>query len=531
MAANTPYAPPWALSTGARNAGTLGALDACHELQRLVKILTRLTGIDLFIINTDYLCVAGSGAYETAVGCASPKDTAIGYSLTSGRPTMVTNPRANDTCQECSQRLICRDLSNYTAPIAVRNKVVAAVQAVAFNPSQCKIIEEKAADIAEAITLFLVQGCEADSRLLTALAGTGDESESAGLERLIGESPAMRALKDDIIGCAPLDSTVLIQGESGTGKELAAQAVHELSSRATQPFVAVNCGAIPESIIESELFGYTSGTFTGAKKGGKPGLFEHADGGTLFLDEIAELPLSLQVKLLRVLQERKVMRLGGRKEHAFNVRIIAAANVDLAEQVRQGKFRQDLYYRLQVIPLQVPALRERDGDVELLVNYFVRLYARRRNEPAPPVAPELMQRFIEYSWPGNVRELKNFVEYGINLRKQRSLDLATLASRFAAADQAVTALQENLSGPECPGFPGIINSAAPPPSSINMDEENEPWTQKLTEQATLSNALARHGATMEGKRRVAEELGISLATLYRKIKRYGLLEAYQYDVN
>ncbi|QGY40444.1 AAA domain-containing protein [Pseudodesulfovibrio cashew] len=519
----------------------LGVLDACHELQRLVKILTRLIGIDLFVINSEYLCVAGSGAYESAVGCVSPRDTAIGYSLVSGRATMVANPRDNDTCHECSQRLTCRDLSNYTAPITVRDRVVAAVQAVAFNKEQCVILKEKAPDIAETITLFLVQTCEANARMLTALGGSGDEPETAGLERLVGESSAMRALKDDIIRCAPLDSTVLLQGESGTGKELAAQAIHDLSLRASEPFVAVNCGAIPESIIESELFGYTSGTFTGAQKGGKPGLFEHADGGTLFLDEIAELPLALQVKLLRVLQERKVMRLGGRKEHEFDVRIIAAANVDLAERARSGKFRQDLYYRLSVIPLHVPSLRHREGDVELLVNHFVRLYARRRGETPPPVAPELMRRFIEYSWPGNVRELKNFVEYGINLRKGRSLNLATLAERFNAADNSLGrhnfAPWEPLNGGHCPSTisPGgavVHQPEAPGRHGIPVSgaRPRNDWDKEVSEQEALIQALSRHGATLDGKKRVAQELGISVATLYRKIKKYGLLEAYRYDV-
>ncbi len=523
---NKRNAPAWAIIPGNRVDTAPAVVDACHDLQRLVRILTRLTGIDLFIINAEYVCVAGSGSYETAVGCTSPRDTAIGYSLASGRPTLVADPGAHDACSKCSQRLTCRDVANYTAPIAVRDRVVAAVQAVAFDADQCASLENKAADLAEAITLFLVQTCEADARLLSALAGAHDETDSAGLARLVGESTAIRALKDDIIRCAPLDSTVLLQGESGTGKELAAQAIHDLSPRAAGPFVAVNCGAIPESIIESELFGYVSGTFTGAQRGGKPGLFEHADGGTLFLDEIAELPLPLQVKLLRVLQERKVMRLGGRKEHAFDVRIIAAANVNVADQARKGLFRQDLYYRLSVIPLRVPALREREGDVDLLVYHFARVYARRRGEPLPPVDPGLMDRFRSYSWPGNVRELKNFVEYGVNFRKGNSLDLATLAGRFDVAEDlrpfgdGIHQCETNLI---CPG-----NQASFPKEATTANTPDD--TLPPTEQEQLHQSLMRYGATLEGKRRVAEELGISLATLYRKIKRYGLLEAYRYDV-
>ncbi|WP_051261263.1 sigma 54-interacting transcriptional regulator [Desulfovibrio inopinatus] len=535
MTTTKPHIPQWALCPENRIATASDVLEVCRDLQRLVRILTRLTGIDLFIINAEYVCVAGSGSYEAAVGCMSPRDTAIGYSLASGRPTMVADPRAHDACRECSQRLTCRDVANYTAPITVHERTVAAVQAVTFDAAQCTRLEDKAADLAEAITLFLVQTCEADARLFTALAGSAEETDSAGLERIVGESQAMRALKDDIIRSAPLDSTVLLQGESGTGKELAAQAIHELSPRAAGPFVAVNCGAIPESIIESELFGYVSGAFTGAQRGGKPGLFEHAAGGTLFLDEIAELPLPLQVKLLRVLQERKVMRLGGRKEHAFDVRIIAAANVDVAEQARKGRFRQDLYYRLSVIPLRVPALREREGDVDLLVYHFARLYARRRGEPPPPVDLELMERFRAYSWPGNVRELKNFVEYGVNFRKGRSLDLNTLAARFEAAENVSTISTREYrildNGLVCPGHPQHpALSDTMPDAAVHNTAKSAPDDTTVSEQDTIREALARLGSDLDGKRRVAEELGMSLATLYRKIKRYHLLDAYRYDI-
>lgn len=526
------YAPPWALLPKGRNNTSSDTLEACKELQQIVKILSHLSGIDLYIINSDYLCVAGSGFYETAVGCTSPRDTAIGYSLASGRPTMVADPRSHDACRDCSQRMTCRDLANYTAPIAVRNKIVAAVQAVAFDSAQCTILKQKAENLAEAITLFLIQNCEADSRLISALAGAIDEVDSSGLERLVGESKVMRSLKDDIIRCAPLDSTVLIQGESGTGKELTAQAIHDLSPRAAAPFIAVNCGAIPESIIESELFGYASGTFTGAQKGGKSGLFEHADGGTLFLDEIAELPLQLQVKLLRVLQERKVMRVGGRKEHAFDVRIIAAANVDVAEQARNGQFRQDLYYRLSVIPLHVPALREREGDIELLVHHFSRLYARRRSEPPPSVEKNLMRRFTSYPWPGNVRELKNFVEYGINFRKGNQLDLLTLEERFINAEKSPSVngceLWEISPARPCPEVDTAIETTTD--RNIHSDKSESASKRDISEQEALSRCLSLYGSDLEGKKRAAEELGMSLATLYRKIKRYGLSDAYRYDI-
>jgi transcriptional regulator with PAS, ATPase and Fis domain len=512
MRSNTSHVPPWALATAAR-AAEPSDLRSWEDLQRLVQILARLSSVELFIINAEYMCIAGSGPYEEAVGCVSPTDTAIGYSLSSGRPTLVSNPGSHDACRSCSQRTACRDVANYTAPIAVGDRVVAAVQIVAFNARQSSALQEKAEDLAEAITMLMIRMCEAEPNLRTSLVGLSDEAErNPGLARIVGESPAMRTLKDSILRAAPLDSTVLVQGESGTGKELVAQAIHDLSPRAAGPFVAVNCGAIPEAIIESELFGYVQGTFTGAQRGGKPGLFEHAEGGTLFLDEIAELPLPLQVKLLRVLQERKVMRLGGHKEHPFDVRIIAAANVDVAEKARLGQFRLDLYYRLSVVPLRVPALRERDRDIELLVHHFARLYARRRNEPPPTVEGELMRRFLDYAWPGNVRELKNFVEYGVNFRKGRTMDLATLADRFDS-------MPESACVDRWPREPAGCPASAAGEGALVQNAEEE----------ALRLALHRFGTSLEGKRRAAASLGVSLATLYRKLKRLELSAAYRYD--
>ena len=232
---------------------------------------------------------------------------------------------------------------------------------------------------------------------------------------IIGCSEAVLHLKEQAMSISNSPSTVLIQGESGTGKELIAQSIHNSSNRRNNSFVAINCGAIPKSLIESELFGYEEGAFTGAKRGGHPGKFELASGGTLFLDEIGEMPLDMQVSLLRVLQEGCVSRLGGSKCTIVNARIIASTNKDLKREVEKGTFREDLYYRLSVIPVHVPPLRERDGDIELLIKHFLKIKAIKLGKPIPAISRDLYSRLINYTWPGNVREMENCIENIVNL--------------------------------------------------------------------------------------------------------------------
>ena len=232
---------------------------------------------------------------------------------------------------------------------------------------------------------------------------------------IIGKSHKIQEIKDQAMGIADSPSTVLIQGESGTGKEIIAQSIHNRSSRRNNGFVAINCGAIPKNLIESELFGYEDGAFTGAKHGGQPGKFEIANGGTLFLDEIGEMPLDMQVNLLRVLQEGYVTRVGGNKYIKVDVRIIASTNKDLKAEVEKGNFREDLYYRLSVIPINIPPLRERKGDIEMLIEHFLKTKAAKLGKPLPKISHELFEKLTNYSWPGNVRELENCIENIVNL--------------------------------------------------------------------------------------------------------------------
>jgi two-component system response regulator PilR (NtrC family) len=247
-----------------------------------------------------------------------------------------------------------------------------------------------------------------------------DAASRNSLDNIIGKSSAVEKLKATIRTIAPTGSTVLIYGESGTGKELVARAIHACSPRSAEPFVSINCGAFPETLLESELFGYMKGAFTGASQN-KRGLFEVANGGTIFLDEISEMSVSMQVKLLRVLQERTIRPVGGTQETAIDVRVIAATNKDLSQMVANNTFREDLYYRVSVIPIHVPPLRDRREDVELLASHFLKKYAASAQKSILRLSPESLAVLRAYDWPGNVRELENTVERAVALETGQDL--------------------------------------------------------------------------------------------------------------
>src|SRR5208337_4378216 len=251
-----------------------------------------------------------------------------------------------------------------------------------------------------------------------------------GLDNIIGQSPNMRAIFDLIQTVAPQTSRVLITGESGTGKELVARAIHENSARSHAPFITINCGAFPETLLESELFGYTKGAFTGANDN-RRGLFQAAHGGTLFMDEIGNMDQAMQVKLYRVLQEGKVRPLGSTEELDVDVRVIAATNRDLEKAIAAGEFREDLFYRLSVIPIHVPSLRERREDIPLLARHFLEQFRKSMEKPVQGISPEAMSRLESYDWPGNVRELENTMERAVALETGNQISLRVLPDRIA----------------------------------------------------------------------------------------------------
>lgn len=319
-------------------------------------------------------------------------------------------------------------------------------------------------------------------------------AERAGLESFQAVSPKMLEVLRLIERVAPTDASVLIAGESGTGKELAARAIHQISPRRGGPFVPVNCAALPETLLESELFGYEKGAFTGAAAA-KPGRFELADGGTLLLDEVGDMSLPTQAKLLRVLEEREIERLGGTKRIPINVRIVAATNKPLAELVRRGQFREDLYYRLAVIPIHLPPLRERPEDVPLLANHFLRAFAARHGRAVRGFAPAAMAQLQRYSWPGNVRELRNLVEQLVVLADGEEIGLCHLPPFIAAAGAEAV-----------PAAGGALKARVGA-------------VQEKLEADLIRETLRRCGGN---RTRAAAELGISRRSLQMKIKRYGL---------
>ncbi len=271
------------------------------------------------------------------------------------------------------------------------------------------------------------------------------DSYDRKFQQVIGNSPALEAVLEQVERVAPTGSTVLIQGETGTGKELIAQAIHNISSRCGRPFIRLNCAAIPLDLLESELFGHEKGAFTGAIAQ-KIGRFELADKGTLFLDEVGDIPSALQPKLLRVLQEQEFERLGSGRTHQVDVRLVAATNRDLAEMVNRGEFRSDLYYRLNVFPIQLPPLRERREDIPALVTHFVEILGRRMGREIEHIPPETMSALSSYQWPGNIRELQNLIERAVILSNDGVLPNplpTTETEQRAAISPAATTLRDS----------------------------------------------------------------------------------------
>src|SRR5258707_643303 len=263
-----------------------------------------------------------------------------------------------------------------------------------------------------------------------------------GLDNILGQSPKMRAIFELIQTIAPQSSRVLITGESGTGKELVARAIHENSQRSQAPFITINCGAFPETLLESELFGYMKGAFTGAAEN-RQGLFQAAHGGTLFMDEIGNMSLTMQVKLYRVLQEGKVRPVGSNEENDVDVRIIAATNKNFEKEIAEGRFREDLYYRLSVIPIQLPPLRERREDIPLLARHFLEAFRKTMEKPIEGISPEAMRRLESYDWPGNVRELENTMERAVALETSGEITLRVLPDRIAGYSGAAALAASN----------------------------------------------------------------------------------------
>ncbi|OFW01927.1 MAG: hypothetical protein A3I61_02425 [Acidobacteria bacterium RIFCSPLOWO2_02_FULL_68_18] len=347
-----------------------------------------------------------------------------------------------------------------------------------------------------------------------------------GAPRIIGEDPQLRQVSQQLHRAAGTDATVLLQGESGTGKELFARALHALGPRADGPFVAINCAAIPETLLETELFGHEKGAFTGAV-GRKPGRFEMAHRGTLFLDEIGELPQALQAKILRALEEKRFERVGGTVSLHVDTRVVAATNRNLKASVAARQFREDLYFRLSVFPITIPPLRDRTGDIPILARHFVERFCRDLNKPTLKLSPAAIDELCAYRWPGNVRELQNSIERAVILCDgdtihTRHLNLSFAAPRAAARGDGPAGTTTDRAG--AAGAPGLPPAASP-----------DPWEQ-IDLSGTMSDALRRVIAAVERrkvewamreaaghKERAAEALQISYKALLQKLREHGVV--------
>jgi two-component system response regulator HydG len=315
--------------------------------------------------------------------------------------------------------------------------------------------------------------------------------ESRRFDELLGASPAMKEVYDLLERVGESESTVLVSGESGTGKELVARALHRRSKRGTGPFVAINCAAMPEQLLESELFGHTKGAFTDARNA-RPGLFVQAKGGTIFLDEIGDMPIGLQPKLLRALQERTVRPVGGDTEAPIDVRVVAASNRDLETAIEERKFREDLYYRINVIHVELPPLRARGADVILLANHYLEHFAIQSQKDVRSLAPDAAEKLSAYAWPGNVRELANCMERAVALTRNESISVADLPEKIRTYRTS-----------------HVLVAATDPSELVPLEEVEKRYILRVLEAVGGNKTLA------------AQVLGLDRKTLYRKLDRYG----------
>ena len=356
---------------------------------------------------------------------------------------------------------------------------------IPFNPRNLK---EKNAPTLGAMILFQSIS-EVRERMYKMTAG----EKHTTFADIHGESELMKQVKQRTLQVASSDSTVLINGESGTGKELFARAIHSESPRRDNPFIAINCGAIPEMLLESELFGYEKGAFTGADSRGKPGKFEMANKGTIFLDEIGDMPLHLQVKLLHAIQNRQIDRVGGTAPVDIDVRIVAATNKNLEQMIAAKEFREDLYFRLNVIPLMIPPLREREGDIELLLKFALKKFNLLLKKKIKDFHPDALRALMNYNWPGNVRELENVVEYAVNMETGPEIRFENLPDKIIKKSSCLLTRKEGL-------------------------KEKLDHYQKIL----IEECLNETGRSTEEKILAAQKLGISESTLYRRIRELGI---------
>lgn len=474
---------------------------------KLAEVISEVLRVDVEIVDTDFIRIAGTGRYKNKA-CISIEGQNNVYIkvIESGKKQVIENPGFHKLCFDCTKKNSCIEKFEYCTPIIADGEVIGVIALVCFTEEQKKIIIEKFKeyfDFLDKISDLISAKAEENYYHLAKISHVSNKADGidskSGFSSIIGRSPDIEAVKINAKKIAKGNAAVLISGESGTGKELFAKAIHYESMRSSGPFIAINCAAIPDNLLESELFGYATGAFTGANRNGKIGKFELASGGTIFLDEIGDMPLHFQVKLLRVLQEKAVIPVGSNKLKYVDVRIISATNKNLEYMVKCGEFREDLYYRLNVIPIDIPPLRERKQDIPILLNYFIKKYCTNCGVKIPEISKEAMEILKNYTWKGNVRELQNTVEYTLSLLEEGEIiDIRHLPSK-------------------------IVQNTEKSYDESNHELKDEEFNLHKIEKETIEKALLKFGSGTENKNAAAKALGISLSTFYRKLEQYKIV--------
>jgi transcriptional regulator with PAS, ATPase and Fis domain len=467
-------------------------------IQAYVLAISSILETEVTVVDEHLTRVGGVGPYADQSGRQIGHAAFFRQILESGKPGLIHDVRASTACAACALREDCPELADLAYPIFLEGRVAGLISVVAFREHERERLLRDRSKLEEFLKYM---SALLESKILT-------ERSRASLERQIREAVSTGNSADNtlFIGNDPQildilkltekisrsESTVLISGESGTGKDMLAKMIHANSPRSGRLMITVNCGAIPDSLVESELFGYEEGAFTGARRHGRTGRFELADNSTLFLDEVSEMPLPAQTKLLRVLQERAVERLGSNAPIPVNVRVICATNRNLEDMVAQGRFREDLYYRLKVIPITMPPLRQRPGDIAPLCRHFIARYNRMLKKSIQGLDPGAQRLFAGYDWPGNVRELRNIIEYLANTLEGESIRAEDLPEQF---------------------FVRAKNAAC----ARTLDEMMDEYERHL-----FARLLKKRPAASD-RSDLARQLGISRATLYRKLAAHKLL--------
>jgi transcriptional regulator with PAS, ATPase and Fis domain len=588
----------------------MSLLEVKKSVQKVADAISLVLGVEVTIIDENYIRVAATGKYRKLIGNRIPSNSVFEAIILDKSPKYIGQTNFDLFCKKCSAKNICNELATIGYPIIKDDKVIGIIGIIAFEESQrqrilnnhkslinfldklsnlmvgtlsshetiqklkiqteetkkiidsfrygilcldnngdIKYINKKAENILDtdkekvvnnnieniipevSSSIFEVNQLEKKINIkskrlsifirnnpvmlqgkrvsnIIELHKTSDiihdayqifeEKKNINFNDIIGESSKLKDVKNIAKQVANTDSTVMLYGESGTGKELFARAIHFDSKRCDSPFIAINCASIPDNLLESELFGYEGGAFSGARKEGQMGKFELANGGTVFLDEIGDMPLHLQPKILRVLQNHSFTRIGGKELIIVDIRIIAATNRNLEQMIKNGEFREDLYYRLSVIPISLPPLRERENDILLLSSFFLNKYCNKLNTIPKNFSEEVKHIFLSYPWPGNIRELENAIEYMVNISKG---DLIT---------------------PEY--LPVTIKEKMKMAPYGKTDDDSLKSQLDKYEYQILSSMLDKYGTSTESKEKIASLLDINLSTFYRKLNKYNLSE-------